>query len=261
MKDFSKDILHNIEQNKIEPLPQWIFSVRQALFVGAFLISVVIGGISVSVMLFFLSDAVDVGMGNMIRVHLGPFLLSYLPYAWTAVMILFGIVAYFEMRHIKGGYRYRTAAILSASFLTSLFLGGLLHVIGAGQFIDYKVADIMPQYGGLDARKMHLWMHPQEGMLAGSIVSGSIASSLSIKDFSGSQWTIETAEATVRGEVAGIYGERVRVAGSVVRPGVFRATELFPWSDQGMMGVPSPSGRFSGKMMPMRERKNASRAY
>ena len=259
MKDFSKDILHTIKQKRIEPLPHWVFFVRQVGLVGAFLLSVLVGGVSVSVILFSLSDIADANMGRMMRMHPGPFMLTYLPYVWVAAMVAFGIAAYVEMRHIKTGYRYRAVTILGASFLASLVLGGFLHAVGAGQFVDRRIADAVPQYRGLDARKMHLWMRPQEGMLAGRIVSGSATTTFVLEDFSGAQWTVESTDAALRGSIEGVPGERVRVAGSIVRPGVFRATDLFPWGRQRAMNAPmglpmAPEG-FDGRGMLMRERK------
>lgn len=261
MKDFSKDILHTIEQEQISPLPRWVFFMRQVLLIGAFLFSVIIGAISVSVMLFFLSDAVDTGMGNMVQVHLGQFMMTYLPYAWMAIMVLFGVFAYFEMRNTKTGYRYRTATILGISFFASFVLGGFLYAAGAGQFVDSRVAVTVPMYRGLDARKMHLWMHPNDGMLAGEILSKSDASGLIIKDFSGEQWSINAIGVQVsRFNV----GDRIRISGSILSPGVFRATGIFPWNEKGMMEFQTRSQTdtrpFEGGGM-MRERKNAMRAY
>ncbi|KKU53902.1 MAG: hypothetical protein UX76_C0008G0025 [Candidatus Wolfebacteria bacterium GW2011_GWC1_47_103] len=82
MKDFSKDILHTIEERDIAPLPRWIFLMRQTALLGGFVLSVLIGGVSVSVILFALGD-IDPGAERMIRMHPGPFLITYLPYVWV----------------------------------------------------------------------------------------------------------------------------------------------------------------------------------
>lgn len=258
MKDFSKDILHTIERTRIKPLPRWVFFARQVGLVSAFLLSVLVGGISVSVILFSMADVTDAGMGRMMRLHPGPFLLSYLPYVWVFAMVLFGIAAYFEIRHTKTGYRYRTATILGASFLASLVLGISLHAVGAGQLVDRRIADAVPQYRGFDARKMHLWMRPQEGMLAGRIVSGSATTTFVLEDFTGMRWTVEVDGVVLRGAIEGVPGERVRAAGSIIAPGVFRATDLFPWTRQGAMvsaGMPIP-GQIQNDM---RERNRPAR--
>ena len=263
MHDFSKDILQTIEKKHIKPLPQWVFFARQASLIGTFLLSVIIGGISVSVILFSVSEVADVGMGRMMRMHPGPFLLTYLPYVWVAALIVFGVAAYVEMRHTKAGYRYRTATILGASFLASLLLGGSLHAVGAGQFVDRGVADVVPQYRGLDARKEALWMRPQEGMLAGRIVSGAATTTFVLEDLSGRRWVVEGSDAVVRGPIENISEERVRAAGSVVRPGVFRATDLFPWGGQGKAGMPAGMRgvpqRPNNKGMLMRERNRPAK--
>lgn len=263
MNDFSKDILQAIEKKHIKPLPRWVFFARQVGLVGAFLLSVIIGGISVSVILFSLSEVVGVGMGRMMRLHPGPFLFAYLPYVWVAALVVFGVAAYVEMRHTKVGYRYRAMTILGASFLASLLLGGSLHAVGAGQIVERGVAGVVPHYRGLDARKERLWMRPQEGMLAGTIVSGAATTTFVLEDLSGEQWVVESSDAVVRGPIDGISEDRVRVAGSMVSPGVFRATDLFPWGGQKNMKEPMEMRmvpqRPDNRGMLMRERNNPMR--
>lgn len=264
MKDFSKDILHTIEEKGIAPRPRWVFFMRQCAFVGGFVLSVLIGGISVSIILFSLSE-IDMGAERMIRMHPVPFLMAYLPYVWVLMLVVFGILAYYDMRNIKGAYRFRTITLLGASILASVIVGGLLHTVGAGKLAERRFADAVPQYEGLDVRKMHLWMHPQEGMLAGSIVSGSATSTFMLEDFSGMRWTVESADATVHGPVEGISGERVKVGGAVVAPGVFHATDIFPWTRRGPSAGPmndmmQGSGR-SQEGMLMHERNPLAPSY
>lgn len=234
MNDFSKNILNTIQSKHIAPRPHWVFVARQVVLFAGFLLSILIGGISVSIILLALSD-VDLGAGQMMRMHPGPFLITYLPYVWVLAMVVFGSIAYYDARNIKGAYRHRTIVILGVSILASVIIGGLLHAAGAGKIAERRFAQIVPQYRGLDSRKMHLWMRPQEGMLAGKIVSGSATSTFVLEDFSGAQWIIEASGATLRGPIAGVSGERIRVAGSVIQPAVFRATDVFPWTRGGSM--------------------------
>lgn len=257
MKDFSKDILHTIEQQQIAPRPRWVFVARQLALLGGFIGSVIIGGISVSIILLSISD-VGLGMGRMMRMHPGPFLITYLPYVWVFAMFAFGIVAYYDARNIKGAYRYRAIAVLGVSILASVIIGGLLHAAGAGRVAERRFAQAIPQYQGLDSRKMHLWMRPQEGMLAGRIVSGSATSTFVLEDFSGMQWTVDASDAEYHGDVMDGANARVRVAGSIERPSVFRATDVFPWERRGMMQDPMMPQGFpndsEGRGMMMRER-------
>ncbi|EKD23567.1 MAG: hypothetical protein ACD_81C00218G0011 [uncultured bacterium] len=262
MKDYSKDILQTLQNKQIEPLPRWVFLARQIAIISAFVLSVVIGGISVSVILSSLSEVADFGMGRIMRMHPGPFLFTYLPYIWVVVMGLFSISAYMEMRHTKGGYRYQSITIVGASILASLLLGVAFHTVGMGRFVDRRVSEAIPQYRGLDARKMHLWMQPQMGMLAGRIVSGNATTTFVLEDFSGTQWIVESADAVVRGSIEGTSGERIRAAGTIIRAGVFRATELFPWERNGMMqGGMRPVTDIEQRGMLLRERNMRGMPY
>lgn len=257
MKDFSKDILHTIETEQIAPRPRWVFVVRQTAFFAGFLLSVLIGGISVSVILFALTD-IGPGMGRMMRMHPGPFLVTYLPYAWVFAIVAFGLVAYYDLRNIKGAYRYRATAILGVSVLLSIGVGVVLHAAGMGKAAERRVAQMMPRYQTLDARKMHFWGRPQGGMLAGTIVSVMSTSTVLLEDFSGNPWLITVGNVRIQGPVAVVAGERVRVAGTLQSPGVFSASDIFPWEQRGMMHDPTRSGEpmrgdANGAML-MRER-------
>lgn len=241
MNNFSKNILHTIEQEQIEPRPRWIFLVRQAALFIAFIFSILIGGVSVAVILFSVND-IDWDAPRMMNAHPGPFLLTYLPYVWVIALVLFGLMAYYEVRHTKTGYRYRTATLLGASFLASLVVGVFLHSVGAGQAIDRRFSVMMPQYRGLDARKASLWMRPGDGMLAGTIISGSATSTFVMEDFMGVRWVVDAKDAIRHGVLGNEGSVRVRVIGSVAAPGIFRATELFPWARHAMMQDGLPQG-------------------
>lgn len=249
MKDFSKNILQTLEQRQIAPRPRWIFLARQATLVAGFIFSVLIGGLSVSVILLALTDLDWDTAPRMMQVHPGPFLITYLPFLWIVFLILFGAAAYYEMRNTKTGYRYRAATILGASFLASLAVGGILHGLGMGQLAERRFSDAIPFYQGLEARKMSLWMRPGDGMLAGRIVSGSASTTFVLEDFSGKQWTIDAEGAIQHGSASDNSSVQVRVIGSVVHPGEFRATEIFPWAHHGMMqGFPNKFNQQGGML-------------
>lgn len=228
IKDFSKEVLHTIEREQIAPRPRWIFFVRQLSLLGGLVFSILIGGISVSVLLFSIAD-IDPAAERMMRMHPGPFFITYLPYAWILTLVAFGIVAYYDLRNIKGAYRYRTATLLGVSLFSSIIVGSIFHAIGAGKFTERQLVRRVPRYQELDARKERMWMRPNEGMLAGQIMPGPATSSCMLYDFSGQRWTVEVSDSLHQRVSEGFFGERVRIIGDMVRPGVFRATEIFPW--------------------------------
>ncbi len=205
--------------------------MRQLALLGGFVLSVFIGGVSISIILFSLTS-IDEGAVRMMRVHPGPFLITYLPYVWVATLIAFGFVAYYDMRNIKGAYRFRSITILSASVIVSIVVGGILHTVGAGRIAERRFAQMAPGYEGLDMRNMHFWMRPQEGMLAGRIVSGAATSTFVLEDFSGARWTVLAADAAQHGSIEAGSSSRVRVAGSLSGSATFHATDVFPWVRQ-----------------------------
>ena len=228
LQDFSKRILHTIERDRIAPLPRWIFFVRQIALIGGFLLATFIGGISVSVILFSLSN-IDEGARHLMRLHPGPFLITYLPYLWVLLLIAFGAIAYYDIRNMKGAYRYRTATMIAASIIASLVIGGIMHIAGAGRIAERRFAQLVPHYEGFDIRRRHLWMRPQEGMLAGTIIAGAPTTTFMLEDFAGQRWTVDATTAAYRGVPNGTSGDQVRIMGTMMAPAMFRATEIFPW--------------------------------
>lgn len=249
MKDFSKNILHTLERERIAPRPRWVFLARQVALVVGFVVSVLIGGLSVSVILRALTD-LDWDTPRMMQAHPGSFLVVYLPLLWVILLIFFGTVAYYEMRNTKTGYRYRAATILAASFLTSLAVGGILHGFGMGRLAERRFSDVVPFYQGFEARKISLWVRPGDGMLAGRVISGSATTTFVLEDFLGARWTIDAKEAIQHGSIDANSSVRVRVIGSIVHPGEFRAAEVFPWTHHGGMQGGGMMQEFTNGLTP-----------
>ena len=104
INDASKNILDKIKENKITPKPKWQFRLEQVGIWALAVLSLIIGAKAFAVIIFRL-----VNNDWEIREHLGRSLLNHalltLPYLWIIVMVLFILLAYYNARHTKKGYR------------------------------------------------------------------------------------------------------------------------------------------------------------
>ena len=79
--DLSKNVLKKIKEDKIEPKPKWIFSLRDLAFWAIFAISLVLGSISTSLIIFILRSN-DWDLYKRLGHGLFKFVLITLPYFW-----------------------------------------------------------------------------------------------------------------------------------------------------------------------------------
>jgi len=170
MNDSSKNTLEKIKESKIKPKPRWQFHLEQFGIWAFATLSVIIGAKAFAVIIFRL-----VNNDWEVRKHLGRSLLDHtlltLPYLWIMVMALFVLLAYYNARHTKKGYRYSVYGIVIGTVLASLFLGGALYSTGFGYEIDFLFSENLPGYQNVMPNRGEFWSQPAAGFLSGEVIS------------------------------------------------------------------------------------------
>jgi len=188
----SEKILQTIKEKHIQPEPRWHFLARRRAFFGLLVISVFLGSLSFSVIVHII-DFGDLDIFNQIH---GNFLTStvmMLPYFWFFSVMLFSLVAYYNWKHTRLGYRFKRRWIVLGSIVLSVLFGSILFAFGMGNKIDILMAQAMPFYdqSRRDART-ELWMRPESGLLIGKVVNVNTAeNNITIKDENGQDWQID----------------------------------------------------------------------
>lgn len=225
-------VFEKLEAEHVTQTPRLVFTATELLMWALFILSILIGAIAFSLMIFF---SVHAGYAFYEASHEGflDFFLEVMPYAWVCVAIAMALLAHYNLRHTKHGYRYHVWQILLSSILLSFAGGVTLHMIGGSLIVDDFVAKRMPVLPAMHSIETRLWQSPFEGRMLGEFVPGSdeLDHYMRFKDTAGSVWHLDIRELNPEDIDLLITGGRVRIVGvpSSTAESVFTGCGVFPW--------------------------------
>lgn len=230
----SEKLIHTIKEGKIKPLPAWQFRLRNAFYWSTFLLSVFLGAMAFSVILFTIQQADFNVISHLSHSRLELF-LGLLPFFWIVMLIFFLAIAIYSIRHSRKGYKFTAAKIAGYSTALSILLGTLFFIPGGGHQLEHIFAVNLTVYEGVNERKARLWTMPEEGYLCGDIEKVE-PFSLHIQDYTGKLWNISYEQAFIHGAVFLEKGERIKIVGDMTGEDQFVAAEIRPWGGPGAPG-------------------------
>ncbi len=184
----TEEILKRIEDAGVRPIPRNYFSLRN---IGMWLLaalSVTVGSLAVSSIIFRLVNIPRVlppGVGTLEL----PLIVRLMPFLWIALMLLFSYLAFREIRATKRGYRYELSTLVLGLLLASTVLGVAFYATGVGARLDLFTARHAPFVAQLEHEQREQWMRPERGFLVGIITSTS-TDHFVIVDPKRTQWTV-----------------------------------------------------------------------
>jgi len=243
--ELASKVMHRIEEEHIEPVPGWRFTVPNVILWFAWVVSIIVGSISVAAGIFVVANA---GWDYYSTTHdtFLVFFVESLPYFWLIVMTLFILLAYENIRHTKRGYRFHITSILILSIGVSLAGGSILYFSGVGHVFDQHVAATLPFRTPVIEYQKKLWENPDRGLLAGEInMISEDAQWFTMNTFGGERWKIYTEE--LYEEDFNIIAEypEIRVLGvqdETLESNELYACIIFPWQ------VVSPAKTFDSRL-------------
>ncbi|MBU2236188.1 hypothetical protein KKA01_03995 [Patescibacteria group bacterium] len=242
MTDSSKKILDKIEKDKIDPKPKWQFRLEQVGLWFLAVFSVLIGSNAVAAIIFRMVNNDWDTLKFLQRSPIGH-ALTTLPYVWIVVLGLFVLLAYYNTRHTKKGYKYNTYGVVIGAVLASVIVGTVIYSVGFAPRVD-RFMESVPGMEKLMHSREEIWMHPEKGFVAGEIqqILGGVGI-FSIEDLEGQYWVVRPGEDyRVHPAVIIVEGEYVRIIGTPKESELFMADQIMPWQ----FG-PEPKGMFDGK--------------
>lgn len=236
-------ILQRIKSENIAPTPRWHFIFSECVMWALWLSSILIGAAAVAVMLYVAIFA-SFSLYEATHDSVTTFILEVVPVMWVGTFVVMALLAYFNLRHTRRGYRYPVWLLMVSSVVLSVFGGIALHTIGAGQTIDRMVHLTMPMYPSYEERERRWWNRPQQGLLVGRVATDTVAlatSSVPIIDQFDRPWTVITDELPAPEITRLVSGDWVKIVGvmSSTTLDQFFGCGVLPW--------------MAGKSMPMRE--------
>jgi hypothetical protein len=214
-KDLSKDILEQIESEKIEPKSKLNFIFKDYFIWFLFGLSIIVGAMAVSVLIHVVK--IDYNSFGITKIGFGRKIFMIIPYTWLLCLVVFITVAYYYLKHTKKGYKINPYLIIAISIIVSIVLGVAASFAGTGRVIENSAYQHLPMYDKIHNQKMQLWHDPESGRLMGVIVE-KLDNDYYLLDVAKQKWLIH-------------YGEelplqmRVRLLGDVIAKAEFNVME------------------------------------
>lgn len=226
----TQKIFEKIEEGKITPKPRWQFLLRNYVVWTIGILSVLIGGVAVSVIIFSLVFGEWEVSG---RASGGVFqhAIAVIPYVWIIFLGLFVFVANYHFKHTKTGYRYRLVTIVSVSIFVSIIFGTGLYLMGIAGCIDKEAGRFVPLYRNVAERRVAMWSQPEKGLLAGNniVMIGGESRDFTMMDFNKKKWHIKGHRLDLVHKIILEESDTVHIIGLLIEDEVFEACALAPW--------------------------------
>jgi hypothetical protein len=231
MEKFGDKILSKIKEEKIEPKPKWQFLLRDCFIWLVFLVSLLVGAVAFCVSLYIFTTN-DWDLYKYLHTTLVGHIFISIPYIWIILLVIFILIANYNFKHTKKGYRHEVYVVFGFSFLGSLILGYFLHSLGMGEGIEKNLASSLPFYEKMTCcgNRKDIWDQPEKGLLGGEIMELLDEENFELKDFHGMIWLVRENKNILEYRPLFIQsGKQVKIIGEKKEPAVFWAKEIRPW--------------------------------
>jgi hypothetical protein len=229
MKDISSSIISEIKTKEIKPIPRWEFLLKEYVVWGIFVINLVLGSLGMGFIIYLFTHNEAVSEPTLVQNPLQWLFIS-VPIFWILLTLLFSFIAYYNFKHTAGGYRYTVAKILTVNLLISLILGILCNATGFVERINTALTEKIPYYQQFTDTRYQIWQRPEQGYLAGEIITiDEAGNQISLSDLNSKLWRVSITAATIKPSVSIKKGEKIKLLGKVIDENAFTASEIRPW--------------------------------
>jgi len=228
----TKSIIDKIKEKNIRQKPKWHFELRNIFIWGTFIVGVLIGAISFSIILFTIQQ-VDFSLVTHLSHSKLELFLGLLPFFWIIGLLIFLTVAIFAFQRSERGYKLTWFRLLGISMAFSILLGTLFFIAGGSQGLEMAFASKVSSYESIQQKKMKIWMKPEEGFLSGTI-ENVVGDTIYLIDFNNTKWNVDYGNAFIAPIVSLEKGEQVKLVGQMTQNNNFQAKDVRPWD--GMKG-------------------------
>ncbi|MEA2112540.1 MAG: hypothetical protein U9P50_01035 [Patescibacteria group bacterium] len=185
----AEKIINKIKNEGVKPISRWKFVMKDSLFWGAFMASILIGGMAVSIILNTLLNN-DWDLYMQLSGGLSKFIVITLPYFWLILLGIFVVIAYLNIQNTKKAYKHSFKVIIGGVILMSFLLGLTFYNLGLASSFDKRFIQKLPsRVHQIADPRLGVWQKPEEGFLVGEIQEFD-ENNLSIVDFEGNLWEI-----------------------------------------------------------------------
>ena len=231
MNDHLSDtIIQTLEKRGISPRPRWHFLLKRRVLWFVSCLSVLLGGIAISVIIFVFFDH-DTDARVYLHENLAQDLLLSIPYVWLVSLAILVALTRLAVLHTEHGYRYGVSRVITLTLLASVALGLLFDAFDVGQNVDEFLNETIPYYDSIVYTSRDAWSQPEKGLLGGTLLSTLSSSEIHIRDFRNREWRVDVSKIE-QGDLPPqlVIGQIIKIVGDDMGQGTFRANQLFMWA-------------------------------
>lgn len=230
--NLSQEVLEKIEKKHLSPKPKWEFALREYFIWAIFGMAVIVGGLATSVVIFMLDHGGwerELGFGTVRAIFLG------LPYFWLLTLAVLVVIAVYDFKHTKRGYRFPPTLVVTTSVLFSVILGSVIYAVGGGEKIEGLIYRRLPIYMQIMHWQGRPYVASEAGRLAGVVIVARPVERFQIRDFKGKVWFVICEQPAESNCNIIRDGLRVRMIGEKVSGTEFRVDFVKEFLGRGMM--------------------------
>ncbi len=226
-ENIASKILDSIKKKDIKPKPKWEFLVREYAIWGLGIFSILIGALAFAVIVYLVVNN-DWDVYGEVNSNIFAFIFLTLPYFWLVLVAGLVLAVIYNFRHTKYGYRYHWAIVVLGSIFLSVGLGVIFHRVGWGEAIDDTLGRRAPLYGTVINPRLHLWMQPEQGLLAGVVVEVITPEEFFLYDLSREKWLVEAHNTLFHPMIIIEPGREIKMIGEMIGQHEFEAFNIIP---------------------------------
>lgn len=190
MTNTGQEILDKIKEQKIQPKKRWEFLFRDYLLWFAFILAIIFGSLASSVSIFMIKHAF--WSSFLPNFHPLKRLWINLPLFWLLSLLFFCLLAWYDIKNTKRGYKYHPLLIAFFSIILSVVLGMAIYLVGFGERLEDIFFRRVPLYQHMFRQGGRMFVAPEQGHMGGVIMSVS-DDFVTVEDFQGNIWQINTS--------------------------------------------------------------------
>ncbi|QQR82961.1 hypothetical protein IPJ72_03995 [Candidatus Peregrinibacteria bacterium] len=224
----SLEVLKKIKDTQLKPRPRWQFLFLHSALWVLFIVTILIGSVSFSVILRTLDQTYYATLYRIGHHSLQAFLLL-IPYLWFVLLALMLFLARALFCKTKTGYRHGPLKIILSSVFLSAVMGLGLHSIGTSQLVEQQLNDHVKPYAQWQQMKDRALVDPKNGLLVGRIVQITPEQSVMVVDFRNMTWTVQIDHTMYFDSFVPAINAHAIMLGEMLDEQRFRADRMMEW--------------------------------
>jgi len=225
-------LIQKIKEEKITPKPKWYFALKNALIWSLYLLFILIGAISFSIVLFAVQQT-DFELLSHIGHSKLEALLSILPIIWLISLIGFIAGSIYSIYNSKRGYKFTFNKIIALSVGLSIVIGTIFFISGGASWFEEAFALRVGFYESIQKKKEKIWQNPEKGNIAGTIIKVD-DDKIELQDLDNNKWQIDLHDVFIPRAVFLEKGEKVKITGKKIDDNTFKAEGIYPWGGKNL---------------------------